>query len=248
MSSDPDMCFIVSGFDEFAKPLEPSRDMTAATLMVKKAAKDKEGRRRKKKKAKIASMPPEELEEFEHEQNQRGIVYISRVPPYMKPEKLRHELSKYGTIMRIYLTPEDRMIHLKRKRFKGNSKKNYIDGWVEFARKDEAERVALLLNATAVGGRKRGYYYDDLWNLKYLPDFKWRHLTESVTQLKVEKKQKMQYELQQAKQERAFYLSKVSGLSLEPIDRLRAVMMPSMLAQVVQARGVRAKEQRLVRN
>ena len=61
MSSDPGMRFIVSGFDEFAKPLEPSRDgesnadKTSATLMVKKAAKDKEGRRRKKKKSRKQS-------------------------------------------------------------------------------------------------------------------------------------------------------------------------------------------------
>lgn len=30
------------------------------------------------------------------------------------------------------------------------------------------------------GGRKRSYYAYDLWNIKYLPKFKWHHLTERI--------------------------------------------------------------------
>jgi ESF2/ABP1 family protein len=33
-------------------------------------------------------------------------VYISRVPPFMKPAKIRHLLSQHGEIGRIYLAPE----------------------------------------------------------------------------------------------------------------------------------------------
>ena len=35
-----------------------------------------------------------------------GVVYLSRIPPFMRPRKIRHLLSKYGTIGRIYLQPE----------------------------------------------------------------------------------------------------------------------------------------------
>lgn len=35
-----------------------------------------------------------------------GVVYLSRVPPFMKPHKLRHLLSPYGSVGRIYLQPE----------------------------------------------------------------------------------------------------------------------------------------------
>lgn len=35
-----------------------------------------------------------------------GVVYLSRVPPYMKPHKLKHLLSPYGRIGRIFLQPE----------------------------------------------------------------------------------------------------------------------------------------------
>ena len=30
------------------------------------------------------------------------------------------------------------------------------------------------------GGRKRDAFYYDLWTLKYLPKFKWEHLTEEL--------------------------------------------------------------------
>jgi ESF2/ABP1 family protein len=29
-----------------------------------------------------------------------------------------------------------------------------------------------------IGGKKRSFYHDDMWNLKYLKGFKWDHLTE----------------------------------------------------------------------
>jgi hypothetical protein len=35
-----------------------------------------------------------------------GVVYISRVPPYMKPAKVQHLLSLYGEVGRVFLTPE----------------------------------------------------------------------------------------------------------------------------------------------
>ena len=36
----------------------------------------------------------------------RGVIYLSRIPPFMKPQLLRSLLSKYGEILRIFLTPE----------------------------------------------------------------------------------------------------------------------------------------------
>lgn len=38
--------------------------------------------------------------------DQRGICYLSRIPPHMDPVKLRQILSQYGEIQRIYLAPE----------------------------------------------------------------------------------------------------------------------------------------------
>ncbi len=42
-----------------------------------------------------------------------GVIYISRIPPFMKPHKLKHLLSPYGSIGRLYLKPEGkRLIYL----------------------------------------------------------------------------------------------------------------------------------------
>ncbi len=35
-----------------------------------------------------------------------GIIYLSRVPPFMQPRKVRHLFSKYGEVGRIFLQPE----------------------------------------------------------------------------------------------------------------------------------------------
>ena len=35
-----------------------------------------------------------------------GIVYISRIPPFMKPARMKQLLGKFGEIGRLYLAPE----------------------------------------------------------------------------------------------------------------------------------------------
>ena len=64
----------------------------------------------------------------------------------------------------------------------GNRKVKYTEGWIEFQHKKEAKRCEQLLNNQAIGGKKRhNLFYDDIWNLRYLPKFKWSHLTEKLT-------------------------------------------------------------------
>lgn len=58
--------------------------------------------------------------------------------------------------------------------------KKFTEGWVEFADKRIAKRVAVMLNGQKIGGKRRSAYYDDLWNIKYLKHFKWDHLTEEI--------------------------------------------------------------------
>ena len=40
-----------------------------------------------------------------------GIVYLSRVPPFMKPHKVKQLLSRYGSVDRVYLKPEGMSVH-----------------------------------------------------------------------------------------------------------------------------------------
>ena len=51
---------------------------------------------------------------------------------------------------------------------------------MEFEDKKVAKRVVAMLNGNAIGGKRRSAYHYDLWNLKYLPKFKWDQLTEEI--------------------------------------------------------------------
>ena len=35
-----------------------------------------------------------------------GIIYLSRIPPYMKPLKVRQIFSEFGEVGRVFLQPE----------------------------------------------------------------------------------------------------------------------------------------------
>ena len=35
-----------------------------------------------------------------------GIIYLSRLPPFMKPTKVRHIFSQFGEVGRLFLQPE----------------------------------------------------------------------------------------------------------------------------------------------
>lgn len=74
----------------------------------------------------------------------------------------------------------DESIASKRRKFRGNKKKNYTEGWVEFRDKRTAKQVAFMLNNRPVGGKKRSFFHDDLWNIKYLHQCKWSHITGKI--------------------------------------------------------------------
>ncbi|XP_064397747.1 uncharacterized protein LOC135344467 [Halichondria panicea] len=138
-----------------------------------------------------------------------GIVYLSRVPPFMKPHKVRHLLSPYGSVGRVYLQPEEDIVRQRRIKFRGNKKVKFTEGWVEFLDKRVAKVVATTLNCTPVGRKKRSIYHDDLWNIKYLPKFRWTHLTEKIAYTQAVREQKMRTEMSQVKRETSAYLSSV---------------------------------------
>lgn len=59
-----------------------------------------------KKKKKIKALTPEELEKFEKARKKTGVCYLSRIPLFMPPSRVRELLKKYADIGRIYLVPE----------------------------------------------------------------------------------------------------------------------------------------------
>lgn len=168
-------------------------------------ADDAAAARAKRRKAKREVL----AERAKRKQAKRGVVYLGAIPPRMKPTKLRQLLAPFGALDRVYLTPEDPSARIKRKKYGGNTGKNFTEGWVEFLDKKKARRCAEMLNGTQIGGKRRNAHYSDLWMLKYLPKFKWDNLLEEIEYQKAIREQKMQLELAAAKKERDFYLQKV---------------------------------------
>ncbi|KAI9862199.1 MAG: RNA-binding ATPase activator esf2 [Vezdaea acicularis] len=147
-----------------------------------------------------------------------GVIYLSRIPPFMKPSTLRSLLSHHGALGRIFLAPESPASHHSRVRSGGNKKKAYTDGWVEFLSKADAKRVAETLNAQIIGGRKGGWYHDDLWNIKYLKGFKWANLTEQIANENAEREARMRLEIgRQRREEKVF----VRGVQRAKVERRR---------------------------
>jgi len=107
-----------------------------------------------------------------------GVIYLSSLPPYLKPSALRNLLSHRGfePITRLFLTPASKHKHSSKK----NSRQLYTEGWIEFASKKTAKQCAEALNAQVVGGRKGGFYHDDIWNMKYLKGMAWDELMAGI--------------------------------------------------------------------
>ena len=102
----------------------------------------------------------------------RGVIYISRIPPFMKPNRVRSIFEQYGEITRLFLSEEDSYKRKARKSKGGNGSKQFAEGWIEFSDKSIAKSVAESLNNKSIGSTKGDYYHDDVWNLKYLKNFK----------------------------------------------------------------------------
>lgn len=126
---------------------------------------EKRAPRDRQEEKKMSKMKKEALA-YRQKLASRGVIYLSRVPPFMKPNKLRQLLSSYGDITRLFLQEEDASVRKRRKHGGGNGSKQFVEGWIEYSEKDTAKQVARALNNNRIGGKKGDFYYDDLWNLK----------------------------------------------------------------------------------
>jgi ESF2/ABP1 family protein len=130
--------------------------------------------------SKLKPLTPAQLLASKAATAKTGVVYLSKIPPFMKPQKVRTLLGNFGKIGRVFLSPEDPKSHSKRVKFGGNKKRMFVEGWVEFMDKREARLCAETLNCTSVGGKKGSFYYDDIWNMRYLKKYKWHHLQAQI--------------------------------------------------------------------
>lgn len=67
----------------------------------------------KRKKTKLKPMTVAELEELELANKRSGVCYLSRIPPFMTPKRVRLLLSKYADLGKLYLAPEGKWKKMK---------------------------------------------------------------------------------------------------------------------------------------
>ena len=124
-----------------------------------------------------------------------GVLYMSHVPKGMKPGDLREMLSPFGKLGRIYLAPSERV----------SDGRAFSEGWIEFARRKDALRAALLNTQPMVGKR----FKDRLWTLKYLKAFKWSDLSAQKTYDNAVREQRGRAERSLVRREVGDYMDRV---------------------------------------
>lgn len=175
--------------------------------------------------------------------NKTGVIYFSSLPPYLRPFALKGLLEKYGfaPITRVFLNPSIPSASAPRRR--SNKRKTYSDGWVEFASKKTAKLCAETLNANIVGGKKGGWYHDDVWNMKYLRGFKWADLMEQVQRERSEREAKRRVEDARAKKEEKVFVEGVErgrvfdGMARKSEEKKRRMPEADVPVEKVQERG-----------
>lgn len=171
----------------------------------------------------VESKPEEEI--IKKKKRKRGIVYLSSIPKYMNVALIKNLFGEYGSVGRVYLQLSDhdgkffnlwtktekKIINFwipaneKKRKKKNRCNREFSEGWIEFLSKRVAKQIAASLNGTQVAHKKSSKFYDILWNIKYLPRFKWIHLSERITYEKAVYKQKLRTEVSQARREATFF-------------------------------------------
>ena len=91
---------------------------------------------------------------------------------------------------------------------KANKKKKnvtFTEGWIEFEKKKVAKWVVENINNTPISNKKGSKFHGILWSLKYLPRFKWIHLSERLTYERAVHHQKLQIATSKARKEASFF-------------------------------------------
>jgi len=132
-----------------------------------------------------------------------GIIYLSSVPSGMNVSQTTSFFSEFGRVGRIFLQPD------KMDKKTGKYNRVFSEGWVEFMSKKVAKSVAESLNSIPVGGKRRSKAYEELWNIKYLPRFKWVHLSERLAYEAAVRQQRMRTEISQVKREAEHFKNSV---------------------------------------
>jgi len=153
-----------------------------------------------------------------------GIIYLSSIPTGYNVSRTTGFFSQFGRVGRVFLQPDLK----ERNKRKDKLARNFTEGWVEFNSKRVAKDVASNLNLTQVGGKKRAKSHDVIWNIKYLPGFKWTNLSERLAYEKAVHQQRMRTEISQAKRETDYFRANVERSKRLNPERLEDVTDSSL--------------------
>lgn len=159
----------------------------------------------------LKGLSASELEAYNKAHAQRGVVYLSRIPPRLTPQRLQRTMTEFGKVTHMFLRQESQEKRQRRKKECGMGDKRYTDGWIEFEDKRVARSVAESLNGTEIGGPRRCYFAQDLWVMKYLPGFTWDDLQEHLDREKENRHQRLQLAISRAKHENDAFLENVAA-------------------------------------
>ncbi|KAK4686452.1 ESF2/ABP1 family protein, partial [Tremellales sp. Uapishka_1] len=159
-----------------------------------------------------------------------GIVYISRLPPGMTPQKVKHLMGRWGDTGKVYAQKRDAPTQsnpAQQNKRQKHAQANYSEAWVEFLDKNVAKTVAGMLNAEMIGGKKGDRFVldppdhsgaalmivfrwrDDIWTMKYLSGFKWEMLGEQVAYERQAHTSRLRAEITRSRTEQGEYLKNV---------------------------------------
>ncbi|KAJ5737027.1 uncharacterized protein N7483_002152 [Penicillium malachiteum] len=139
-----------------------------------------------------------------------GVIYLSSLPPYMKPMTLKKKIEDYGfgPVSKVFLAPL--VTNKAVQKAKSNKRKLFGGGWIELPKK-QAKICAETMNANIVGGKKGGYYHDDVWVMRYLKGFSWANLTEQINNERATKGARQRAEDARARREEKVFMEGVEA-------------------------------------
>jgi len=143
-------------------------------------------------------------EESSGKKRKPGIVYLSSIPEGYNVNATTGFFSRLAEVGRVYLKGDPTS------RNKEGYIRRYVEGWIEFQSKRAAKRIAASLNCTQVGGKYKSKAWDSLWNIKYLPRFKWAHLSERLNYERAVRSLRMRKEISQVKKEAEHFKESVA--------------------------------------
>ena len=137
----------------------------------------------------------EEEKKEEREKDPKGIVYLSVIHKGLNPGIIKGFCGNYGKVTRMHFVEDKR------------SRNAFKEGWIEFETEKQAKIIALMLNGKRIGGRNRHTdYYDQLWNIKFIPGLTWNKIFEEKETKEMMKEQQIDFALRKVKKETEHYL------------------------------------------